>query len=66
MLVIQADETAACTDQGVEEMRALLPGIQHVKIAGSNHSIHSSKRAEFLQALHAFLSQCCAADGGDL
>lgn len=66
MLILQADETAACTDTGVQEMKELLPGIQHVKIAGSTHSIHHSNKQEFLHELHGFLRQCCATGAGDL
>lgn len=63
VLVIQAEETQSCTDEGVAEMRRLLPELEVARIAGSNHSIHSSRPVEFMAVLRAFLAKCSSSSG---
>lgn len=63
MLLIKADEYGACSKKSVEQMRQLLPGIKHIKIPGSNHSVHKLTISEFLHVFHEFLRQCCARGG---
>jgi pimeloyl-ACP methyl ester carboxylesterase len=63
---MEADEYGACSKKGVEQILQLLPGIQYIKIPGSNHSVHNVTINEFLHVLHEFLRQCCATGAASL